>query len=242
MNFDLIFNYYCYFCNIKLIGCVSVAGGEIRDTLLHYDPALEIYPKLVYTIGTPLYLLTYTFGHLLYMDEAMTCTLDDNSHLQPVSLFSIEGKKDSVVSCMWYDQMVEASDGFPFDEFDKNRFGLHYDWITKRLYYPILEQHDQDSEFANTSCLQYTGRFEVLQFNGREFVLVNDDGAWWLNPGLRNYKRTINNRITSDGIEQIDLMPDGTYRRAFWKGAKTLDDLRKKPDEVKISEEINSPK
>ena len=31
--------------NHALIGCVCVAGGEIRDTLLHYDPALEIYPK-----------------------------------------------------------------------------------------------------------------------------------------------------------------------------------------------------
>ena len=224
--------------NYALIGCVSVAGGEIRDTLLHYDPALEVYPKQVYTIGTPVYLLTYSFGHLLYQDEVMTCTLDDNSHLRPVLLFSFEGKKDSVVTCMWYDQPLEASGGFPYEEFDENRFGLHYDWFTKRLYYPILEAHDPDSEFANTSCSRYTGRFEVLQFNGKEFVLTDDDGAWWLNKDLRDYKRTISNRKTTDGIEQIDLMPDGTYRRAFWKGAKTLDDLRKKPDEVTISKDM----
>ena len=223
--------------NYALIGCVSVAGGEIRDTLLHYDPTLELYPKQVYSIGTPGFLLIYSFGHLLYQDEAMTCTLDDNSHLRPVSLFSVEGKKDSVVTCLWYDQPLEASDGFPFDEFDENRFGLHYDSYTKRLYYPILDNHDPDSEFANTSCLQYTGRFEVLQFNGKEFELTDDDGAWWLNKGLRNYKRTVSNKRSADGIEQIDLMPDGTYRRAFWKGAKTLDDLRKKPDEVKISKQ-----
>jgi len=55
---------------------------------------------------------------------------------------------------------------------------------------------------------------------------------------LRNYKRTVNNKKSADGIEQIDLMPDETYRRAFWKGAKSLDDLRKKPDEVKISKEM----
>ncbi len=223
--------------NHALIGCVSVAGGEIRDTLLHYDPALEIYPKQVYTIGIPVFLLTYSFGHLLYQDEAMTCTLDDNSHLRPVSLFSVEGKKDSVVTCMWYDQPLEASGGFPFDEFDENRFGLHYDWMTNRLYYPILESHDLDSEFANTSCLRYTGRFEVLQFNGKEFVPAADDGAWWLNKDLRNYKRTVSNKKKPDGIEQIDLMPDGTYRRAFWKGAKTLDDLRKKPDEVNVNKQ-----
>jgi hypothetical protein len=224
--------------NYALIGCVNAAGGERRDTLMHYDPALEIYPKLVYSIdasiGSPLYLLTYSFGHLLYRDEAMTCIYNDDYHLQPVSLFSVDGQRDSVVCCLWYDQLVEASDGFPFDEFDENRFGLHYDPFTKRLYSPILADHDPNSEFANTFCLQYTGRFEVLQFNGKEFVLADDDGAWWLNPDLRNYKRTVSNRKTEDGIEQIDLMPDGTYRRAVWKGAKTLDDLRRKPDEVKV--------
>ena len=221
--------------NYALIGCVNVAGGVIRDTLLHYDPALEIYPKRVYYMGTSVFLLTYSFGHLLYQDEAMTCTLDDNSHLRPVALFSIESKKDSVVTCMWYDQPLEASGGFPFDELDDDRFGIHYDWFTRRLYCPILEDHDPDSEYANTSCQRYTGRFEVLQFNGEEFILTDDDGAWWLNKDLRNYKRTISNKKTGDGIEQIDFMPDNTYRRAFWKGAKTLDDLRKKPDEVMVS-------
>lgn len=229
--------------NYALIGCVSV-GGEIRDTLLHYDPALEIYPKQVYSISaeldSPLYLLTYSFGHLLYRDEAMACIYNDDHHLQPVPIFSVDGQKDSVVCCLWYDQPLEASDGFPFDEFDKDRFGLHFDWVTNRLYYPILESHDQDSEFANTSCLRYTGRFEVLQFNGKEFVLTDDDGAWWLNKDLRNYKRTVSNKKSADGIEQIDLMPDGTYRRAFWKGAKTLDDLRKKPAEVRVSKNIEA--
>ena len=100
-----------------------------------------------------------------------------------------------------------------------------------------MESHDQDSEFANTSCLRYTGRFEVLQFNGKEFVPTKDDGAWWLNPDLRNYMRTVSNKMIADGIEQIDLMPEGTYRHAYWKGAKTLDDLRKKPDEIKMSKE-----
>lgn len=42
----------------------------------------------------------------------------------------------------------------------------------------------------------------------------------------------VSTKKTADGIEQIDLMPDGNLRRAFWKGAKTLDDLRKVPDEV----------
>lgn len=223
--------------NCALLGRVIVAGGELVDTLKHYDPALELYPKRIYTIGASegsvAFLLIYSVGHLLYCDEAMTCTIEENG-LQPVSLFSIEGQRDSVVTCMWYDQLLEASEGFPYDEFDENRFGLHYDWFDKQLYYPILEDHDPDSEFANTSCQRYSGRFEVLQFNGKEFVHAGEDGAWWLNKDLRNYKRTISNRKTTEGIEQIDLMPDSTYRRTFWKGAKTLDDLRKKPDEISI--------
>ena len=221
-----------------ILGSVSAAGGPLVDTLRYYDPALEAYPKRVYSInaseGSDVFLFIYSFGHLLYLDEAMTCIIGEDG-LEPANLFAIENKQDSIVSCMWYDQPLEASDGFPFDTFDENRFGLHYDSFTKCLYYPILEQHDPDSEFANTSCLRYTGRFEVFQFNGKEFVSAGTDGAWWMNPNLRNYKRTVSNRITADGIEQIDLMPDGTYRRAVWKGAKTLDNLRKEPDDVKIS-------
>lgn len=223
--------------NYSILGCLRTAGGPLVDTLKHYDPALEVYPKRVHSIGasegSTVFLFIYSFGHLLYLDEAMTCTIDEDG-LKPANLFAIEGKRDSVVSCMWYDQPLEASDGFPFDTFDENRFGLHYDPFMTRLYSPILESHDSDSEFANTSCLRYTGRFEVLQFNGKRFIYAGTDGAWWLNNDLRNYKRTISNRITADGIEQIDLMPEGTYRRTIWKGAKTLDDLRRKPDEIKM--------
>ena len=106
------------------------------------------------------------------------------------------------------------------------------------MYIPMMDHHDPGSEFANTSCLQYTGRFDVFRFNGTDFWYDGTDGAWWLNPDMRNYKRTVSNRKSIDGIEQIDLMHEGTYRRAFWKGAKTLDDLRKEPDEVKITSTI----
>lgn len=228
--------------NHVIRGYVSAAGGPLVTTLKHYDPELEVYPKRVHSIdgagGSSVFILIYSFGHLLYLDEAMICTISEDG-LKPANLLTIENKRDSIVSCMWYDQPLEASDGFPFDTFDENRFGLHYDPFTKRLYSPILESHDSDSEYANTSCLRYTGRFEVLQFNGKEFIYVGTDGAWWMTPDLRNYKRTISNRINDDDIEQIDLMPDGTYRHAIWKGAKTLDDLRKEPDKVKISKNKN---
>ena len=227
--------------NHVLLGYIRAAGGPHVSTLMHYEPELEIYPKRVHSIdangGSTVFLFIYSRGHLMYCDEAITCVFDEENYLQPVKRFAIEGERDSMISCMWYDQLVEASNGFPYEEVDENRFGIHYDCFTKSLYVPIMDSHDPDSEYANTSCLQYTGRYNALQFNGKEFVSAGEDGAWWLNKDLRHYKRTVSNKKSPDGIEQIDLMPDGTFRRAFWKGAKTLDDLRKKPDEVKVSKQ-----
>lgn len=222
-----------------LLAHVEVAGGTTTDTLTHYEPQMEIYPKKVHFIEGEdeiVYLFIYSQGHLLYNDEAMTCVLDEDG-LRPAALFSVEGERDSVISCMWYDQLVEVSNGFPYDSLDENRFGIHYDRYTRCLYAPILDSHDPGSEFADTSCGQYTGRFDVLRFDGKKFVLDGTDGAWWLRPDLRDYRRTVSNKKTAEGIKQVDLMPDGTYRYTFWKGAKTLDDLRKKPDIVKINKQ-----
>ena len=225
--------------NHALLGYIRAAGGPHVSTLMDYEPELEIYPKRVHSIdadgGSTVFLFIYSRGHLLYCDEAMTCVFDEENYLQPVKRFALEGERDSVISCMWYDQVIEATDGFPYYEVDENRFGIHYDQFTKRLYVPIMDRIDKGPEYG--SCPYYTGRYEVLQFDGKEFVPTNDDGAWWLNPDLRNYKRTVNNKKSADGIEQIDLMPEGTYRHAYWKGAKTLDELRKKPDEIKMSKE-----
>ncbi len=225
-----------------LIGFINVAGEMLVDTLTHYEPEQEIYPKRVYSIAasdsSTVYLFIYSRGHLLYWDEALTCVIGEDG-LKPVALFSIDGQRDSVISCMWYDQLVEASEGFPYDSLDEDRFGLHYNQYTKRLYAPILDSHDPDSEFANTSCMQYTGRYDILLFNGKEFEYTGTDGAWWLLPELRGYKRTVSNKRMDCGIEQIDLMFDGTFRRALWKGAKTLDDLQKKPDKINVSRKNN---
>jgi len=222
-----------------LLAHVEVAGGTITDTLTHYEPQMELYPKKVHFIegdDNIVYLFIYSQGHMLYCDEAMTCVWNDG-HLRPVTLFSLDSEQDSVISCMWYDQLVEASNGFPYDSLDENRFGIHYDRYTRRLYAPVLDSHDPGSEFADTSCGQYTGRFDVLRFDGKKFVRDGTDGAWWLRPDLRNYRRTVSSKKTADGIQQVDLMPDGTYRYTFWKGAKTLDDLRKKPDTVKMDKQ-----
>lgn len=48
---------------------------------------------------------------MLYCDEAMTCIMNDG-HLRPATLFSVESERDSVISGMWYYQLVEASNGF----------------------------------------------------------------------------------------------------------------------------------
>lgn len=216
--------------NNVLIGYYEAGDYFFVDTLACDGPALEFYPKQVHSIeasdGSTIYLFIYSQGHLLFYDEAQTCIVDEHG-LRPSTLFLYDGERDCRVGCMWYDQLVAASDGFPFEDEYDDRFGIHYDRSSKSLYVPIMEHHEKGSGYEN--CLRYTGRYDVLRFNGKDFVLTDNDGAWWLHPNLRNYKRTISNRKTAGGYEQVDLMPDGTYRRSFWKGAKTLDDLRKKP-------------
>lgn len=226
-----------------LVGCYRASEGLCVDTLTRYEPQMEAYPKRVHSIvasdSSMVYLFIYSRGHLLHFDEAQTYVFDEYG-FRPLTLFLYEYQWDCRVSCLWYDQLVAASDGFPFDdeEEDIDRFGIHYDIPSRNLYIPVMEHHEKGSEFEN--CLRYTGRFDILHFDGEEFTLADkDDGAWWLHPDLRNYRRTISNRKTDEGYEQIDLMPDGTYRRAVWKGAKTQDDLCKMPDEIKMTSASN---
>lgn len=219
-----------------LVGHTVMSHETQADTLVRHGPELTIYPKNVHTIHTmdnnTVYLIIYSQGNLIYWDEAIACTVTKKG-LEKIPLFEDEGHRDSLVSCMWYDQLVEVSDGFPYDSLEENRFGIHYDWYGKRLYVPVMEHHEDGSEFEN--CLRYTGRFYRFSFNGCSFIADGTDGAWWLRPELRGYKRTLKNHKTAKGYEQIDLMPDGYHRRAVWKGAKTLDDLRKKPDVLTVS-------
>ena len=214
------------------------------DTLISCEPEICVYPKYVYSLkgkeGRTIYLFIYSKGHLFFYDEAAVYAVKKDGEVERRQ-FTIKDEKDVKVGCMWWDQLVAASNGFPYDyedSPDKERFGIHCVMSLRSLYIPIMDHHDTGSEFAYTSCLQYTGRFDVFRFNGTDFWYDDTDGAWWLYPDLRNYKRTISNKTGADGVEQIDLMPDGTYRRAFWKGAKSLYDLCKEPDEVKISRKM----
>ena len=224
-------------CRIETIDKIFV------DTLVSGETGMDIYPKYVHSFTgkgeSTVYLFIYSLGHLFFYDEAAVYAVKKNGDVERRHFITQDGR-DTKLGRMWWDQLDAASNGFPYDfedSPDEERFGIHCVLSLRSLYVPIMDHHDSDSEFANTSCLQYTGRFDVFRFNGTDFWYDDTDGAWWLNPDLRNYKRTVSNKKSAEGIEQIDLMPDGTYRRAFWKGAKTLNDLRKTPDEMKISKE-----
>ena len=242
--------------NNSIVCRIETDNQVFIDTLISCEPGIGVYPKFVYSLkgkgGCTIYLFIYSKGHLFFYDEAAVFAVNRDGNVERRQ-FIIKDEKDTTVGCMWWDQLVAASieavvecqnldsNGFPYDyedSPDEERFGIHFVSSLRSLYVPILDQHDSGSEFADTSCLQYTGRFDVFRFNGTDFWYDDTDGAWWLYPDLRNYKRTVSNKIIADGIEQIDLMPDGTYRRAFWKGAKTLDDLRKKPNQVKNSKKM----
>ena len=166
--------------NYALLGYVRAAGGPIVDTLIHYEPELEVYPKQVHSMsvadGSPVYIFIYSRGHLLYCDEALTCVMNDEGHLQPIALFLVEGQKDSIISCMWYDQRIAACDDFPYEVVDENRLGIRYDRFTRRLYVPHLELHDVGTEFED--CPRYTGRYDVLISTGRSLLKPA-----WMAPG-----------------------------------------------------------
>jgi len=231
--------------NNSIVCRIETGDKVFVDTLLSCESGIVVYPKYVYSLkgkgGCTIYLFIYSKGYLFFYDEVAVFAVQKDGEVERRQ-FIIKNEKDTKVGCMWWDQLVAASNGFPYDyedSPDNERFGIHFVSSLRSLYIPIMDQHDSGSVFANTSCLQYTGRFGVFRFNGTEFWYDDTDGAWWLYPDLRNYKRTVSNKKSADGIEQIDLMPDGTYRRTFWKGAETLDDLRKKPDEVKISKQMD---
>ena len=230
--------------NNSIVCRIETGDKVFVDTLLSCESGIDVYPKYAYSLkgkgGCTIYLFIYSKGYLFFYDEVAVFAVQKDGEVERRQ-FIIKNEKDTKVGCMWWDQLVAASNGFPYDyedSPDNERFGIHFVSSLRSLYIPIMDQHDSGSVFANTSCLQYTGRFGVFRFNGTEFWYDDTDGAWWLYPDLRNYKRTISNRRTSEGIEQIDLMPDGTYRQTIWKDADSLDDLRKKPDEVKISKEM----
>jgi len=242
--------------NNSIVCRIETDNQVFIDTLISSEPGIGVYPKFVYSLkgkgGCTIYLFIYSKGHLFFYDEAAVFAVNRDGNVERRQ-FIIKDEKDTTVGCMWWNQLVAASieavveclnldsNGFPYDyedSPDEERFGIHFVSSLRSLYVPILDQHDSGSEFADTSCLQYTGRFKVFRFNGTDFWYDDTDGAWWLYPDLRNYKRTVSNKKSADGIEQIDLMPDGTYRRAFWKGADSLDDLRKKPNQVKKSKKM----
>lgn len=159
-----------------LVGHTDMSRDTPADTLVSYGPGLTIYPKHVHTVHTmdnnTLYLIIYSHGDLLHYDEALVCSATENG-LEKMPLFVEGGRKDSLVSCMWYDQLVKVSDGFPYDSLDMDRFGIHYDRYGKRLYVPVMEHHEDGSEFEN--CLRYTGRFYLYSFDGRSFVADGTD-------------------------------------------------------------------
>ena len=231
--------------NNSIVCRIETGDKVFVDTLLSCESGIDVYPKYAYSLkgkgGCTIYLFIYSKGYLFFYDEVAVFAVQNDGEVERRQ-FIIKNEKNTKMGCMWWNQLVAASNGFPYDyedSPDNERFGIHFVSSLRSLYIPIMDQHDPGSEFANTSCLQYTGRFDVFRFNGTDFWYDDTDGAWWLYPDLRNYKRTVSNRRTPEGIEQIDLMPDGTYRQAIWKDADSLDDLRKKPDEVKISKQMD---
>lgn len=121
--------------------------------------------------------------------------------------------------------------------FDDKPFFFYYDTIVNIddncLYLADIEpigDDDQIEEYYNSS------KFLKYRFDGNRFVFEGVCYPYWLHESMKGYKYTeFVLKTTGAGtnyIIQIDMMPDGTWRYAAWKGASRLMDMKRKPDVI----------
>ena len=79
------------------------------------------------------------------------------TNVEEVNLFTIENKRDSIVSCLWYDQPLETSDGFPFDtavDIIRKESGTHFDPEVVDAFLLCKDEARRIAEQANQKSLE----------------------------------------------------------------------------------------
>ena len=165
--------------DLYLIGHVRNTVEAIADTLLISHELLGVYPNGLYTLdgtdGDTRYLFIFSEGRIFYYDKAVVFVAGKDGSARR-GLFRVNDVGMDEVGVMWWDARVDACEGYPPDLKgypDCDRDGIRFDASSKRLYVPIMDYHGDDSEFSG--CPIYTGRFNVLEFDGKEFVYIGDD-------------------------------------------------------------------
>ena len=162
-----------------LVGHVRNTVDTVADTLALGHEMLRVNPKEIYAMdgadGDVRYLFIYSRGNIFFWDEALVYVAGKDGTVHR-GVFQVDGESQDEVDVMWWDARVDASNGYPpeledYPDFDKH--GIRFDPGLKRLYVPVMDFFDSDSEFSG--CPIYTGRYSLLDFDGHEFVYIGDE-------------------------------------------------------------------
>ena len=162
-----------------LVGHVRNTVDTVADTLSLGHEMLRVNPKGIYAIdgtdGDTRYLFIYSRGNIFFWDEAVVYVAGKDGTVRR-GVFKVEETSPDEVDVMWWDARVDACKGYPpelvdYPDFEKH--GIRFDPELKRLYVPIMDCHDSESEFSG--CPIYTGHYSIVEFDGHEFVYIGDD-------------------------------------------------------------------
>lgn len=158
---------------------------------------------------------------------------DTQCYYNEISAIRIDG--DTLMNCHAFpDKKKSISVGYEgLGDWYSRTGGYGWEWInsydakTKSLYIPLVDEYDNFLK----------DRYNVYTFNGRTFELKNEDGGFWLNPGLRSFSELKTFIETKDYIVRVDLLNNEMYRYVSWKKNKTMLD---EPDMILTSKKYDS--
>lgn len=162
-----------------LIGHVRNTVDSVADTLALGHEMLRVNPKWIYALdgtdGDTRFLFIYSRGNIFYWDEAILYVAGRDGSVRR-GVFQVEDMTLDEVDVMWWDARIDACESFPPDlkgypDFDRD--GIRFYPATRRLYVPIMDYFENDSEFSGSPI--YTGHFSIMEFDGRDFVYIGDD-------------------------------------------------------------------
>ena len=163
--------------DLFLIGHVRNTVDTVADTLALGHELLGVNPKGIFAVdgtdGDTRFLFIYSRGSIFYWDEAVIYVAGKDGSVRRGS-FRVEDTRPDEVDVMWWDPRVDACEGYPHDLEgypDPGKHGIRFDPASKKLYVPVMDYH-ADDEFSG--CPIYTGRYCILEFDGREFVYIGE--------------------------------------------------------------------
>ena len=121
----------------------------------------------------------------------------------------------------WDSRTNGMSDGgsvFPYDAASQSVYlPLPLDSVRTLAGLPALEEDEkEDSDLPYRGCYSLTDRYDVYQWDGRQFVSKGQQAGYWLHPSLHDFMMLRQTLVTPDHNVRIDEMADGSFRYASW--------------------------